>query len=233
MSPSPARFTAPPRVNNDPVRVEYPFAPDSMGAYLTFQPGPDTTDADRNCISNIRPDGIGYADAAFKLATCFNKLTARKVDRGLAQRVDQPGHERRQLGGQRQAHGRAGADEPVLGPRPLGDATGAKFNLIPYGGGNPTYTVETLRGLEGNAARQYFGVFEQMILQQKEDFAFDERSRRPVGEQPRLHGQVGASADPVGEDHETSSSTSGTDAPSSSGRPSPSSCRSSSRISPM
>src|SRR5262249_29766140 len=43
-------------------------APDSMGAYLTWQPGPQTTDADRNCISNIRPEGVGYADAAFKLA---------------------------------------------------------------------------------------------------------------------------------------------------------------------
>jgi ethanolamine ammonia-lyase small subunit len=43
-------------------------APDSMGAYLTWQPRPDTTDADRNCVSNIRPDGIGYADAAFKIA---------------------------------------------------------------------------------------------------------------------------------------------------------------------
>jgi ethanolamine ammonia-lyase small subunit len=42
-------------------------APDSMGAYLTWRPGPQTTDAERNCISNIRPDGIGYADAAFKL----------------------------------------------------------------------------------------------------------------------------------------------------------------------
>ena len=42
-------------------------APDSMGAYLTWQPQPHTTDADRNCISNIRPDGIGYADAAHKL----------------------------------------------------------------------------------------------------------------------------------------------------------------------
>jgi ethanolamine ammonia-lyase small subunit len=42
-------------------------APDSMGAYLTWQPNAGTTDADRNCMSNIRPEGLGYADAAFKL----------------------------------------------------------------------------------------------------------------------------------------------------------------------
>ncbi len=40
-------------------------------------------------------------------------------------------------------------------------------------------TLETLRGLEGSAARQYFGVFGQLILQQREDFPFEERSRRP------------------------------------------------------
>src|SRR5476649_716904 len=54
-------------------------APDSMGAYLTWSPGWQTTDADRNCISNIRPDGIGYADAAFKLAHLMGAMRARRL----------------------------------------------------------------------------------------------------------------------------------------------------------
>ena len=54
-------------------------APDSMGAYLTWQPGPNTTDAERNCISNIRPDGIGYADAAAKLAHLLNAMRTLRL----------------------------------------------------------------------------------------------------------------------------------------------------------
>jgi len=54
-------------------------APDSMGAYLTWQPHPHTSDADRNCISNIRPEGIGYADAAFKLAHLLRAMRARRL----------------------------------------------------------------------------------------------------------------------------------------------------------
>jgi ethanolamine ammonia-lyase small subunit len=54
-------------------------APDSMGAYLTWQPGPATTDADRNCISNIRPDGIGYADAGFKIAHLLRAMRERLI----------------------------------------------------------------------------------------------------------------------------------------------------------
>ncbi len=38
---------------------------------------------------------------------------------------------------------------------------------------------ESLRGIEGEAARDYFRCFDSMILQQKSDFYFRERSRRP------------------------------------------------------
>lgn len=40
-------------------------------------------------------------------------------------------------------------------------------------------TTEELRGLEGNAAKEYFYVFDDLILRNKDDFFFNERSRRP------------------------------------------------------
>lgn len=39
--------------------------------------------------------------------------------------------------------------------------------------------LDELRGIEGKAAEQYFSVFNDMILNQKEDFAFTTRNRRP------------------------------------------------------
>ena len=42
-------------------------SPDSMGIYITYNPAPGLTDERRNCISNIRPAGLGYAGAAWKL----------------------------------------------------------------------------------------------------------------------------------------------------------------------
>lgn len=40
-------------------------------------------------------------------------------------------------------------------------------------------SVEMLIGVEGSAAKIYFSVFDQLILQQKDEFFFKERSRRP------------------------------------------------------
>lgn len=39
--------------------------------------------------------------------------------------------------------------------------------------------LESLRGLEGEAAVQYFSVFDELVLSQKADFTFDGRNRRP------------------------------------------------------
>lgn len=40
-------------------------------------------------------------------------------------------------------------------------------------------SMGSLRGIEGEAASIYFGVFNELILQQEEDFSFESRSRRP------------------------------------------------------
>ncbi|MBT9550278.1 MAG: ethanolamine ammonia-lyase subunit EutC [Hydrogenophaga sp.] len=42
-------------------------SPDSMGLYLTWAPMPGLTDANRNCISNVRPAGLAIEAAATKL----------------------------------------------------------------------------------------------------------------------------------------------------------------------
>ncbi len=45
---------------------------DSLGVYLTWAPRCGRTDAERNCISNIRPGGLGLAEAARKTLWLLN-----------------------------------------------------------------------------------------------------------------------------------------------------------------
>jgi len=54
-------------------------APDSLGAYLTFAPRPGLTDAERNCVSNIHRSGLGYDEAAFKVAWLIREGLGREV----------------------------------------------------------------------------------------------------------------------------------------------------------
>ncbi|MEW7847641.1 ethanolamine ammonia-lyase subunit EutC [Massilia aurea] len=54
-------------------------APDSMGIYMTWAPRVGLTDERRNCISNVRPAGLGYAEAAARLHYLLRQARARQL----------------------------------------------------------------------------------------------------------------------------------------------------------
>jgi ethanolamine ammonia-lyase small subunit len=62
-------------------------APHSLGAYLTWDPRPGRTDAERNCVSNIRPEGLVPALAADRLAYLMLESARRRLS-GVALRDD-------------------------------------------------------------------------------------------------------------------------------------------------
>ncbi|MHC1557382.1 ethanolamine ammonia-lyase subunit EutC [Actinomycetospora sp. C-140] len=55
-------------------------APDSLGAYLTWEPRRGRVDSERNCVSNIRPpDGLTYDAAAEVLAALMTESFRRQL----------------------------------------------------------------------------------------------------------------------------------------------------------
>lgn len=54
-------------------------SPDSLGVYLTFDPRSGRMDSERNCLSNIRPEGMDYPLAAHKLLYLMREARRRRI----------------------------------------------------------------------------------------------------------------------------------------------------------
>ncbi|MBI3230857.1 MAG: ethanolamine ammonia-lyase subunit EutC [Burkholderiales bacterium] len=54
-------------------------SPDSMGLYLSYQPRPGLVDANRNCISNVRPAGLSFDEASYKLHYLLEQARSRQL----------------------------------------------------------------------------------------------------------------------------------------------------------
>lgn len=52
---------------------------DSLSAYLTWDPLPGRSNAERNCVSNIRPEGLSYGAAAYKLLHLMRQSRSRRL----------------------------------------------------------------------------------------------------------------------------------------------------------
>ena len=53
-------------------------SPDSLGAYLTWMPRVGRSDAERNCVSNVRPAGQPPAEAALRLRRLLDEAARRQ-----------------------------------------------------------------------------------------------------------------------------------------------------------
>jgi ethanolamine ammonia-lyase small subunit len=62
-------------------------SPDSLGVYLTWGPRVGRTDAERNCISNVRTEGLSYAAAAGMMEFLMRASRERKLS-GVALKED-------------------------------------------------------------------------------------------------------------------------------------------------
>jgi ethanolamine ammonia-lyase small subunit len=64
-------------------------SPASLGAYITWQPHPERTDADRNCVSNICGDGLSPESAAAKIFRYVRNARAGQLT-GIRLKDDAP-----------------------------------------------------------------------------------------------------------------------------------------------
>jgi ethanolamine ammonia-lyase small subunit len=64
-------------------------AADSLGVYLTWQPRRGRTDAERNCISNVRPEGLPPEAAAAKLLWLIGAMRQLRQT-GIGLKDEQP-----------------------------------------------------------------------------------------------------------------------------------------------
>jgi ethanolamine ammonia-lyase small subunit len=68
-------------------------SPDSLGAYLTWHPRVGRTDAERNCLSNIRPAGMPYGEASARLEYLCGQARLRQCT-GVMLKDETPAGER-------------------------------------------------------------------------------------------------------------------------------------------
>ena len=76
-------------------------SPDSLGIYFTWQPASGKHDANRNCISNVRHEGLRYEEATHKLMYLLLEAGRRQLsgvalkdesDNGQQQLKNKPGN---------------------------------------------------------------------------------------------------------------------------------------------